>query len=799
MAGGMWHRLGPAIGAFRRTLAGLCAAPDCIGGERLEHLLAAAPVVLYVLRWSPDFPPTFVSANIQRFTGITADALLGRPALWRAAIHPDDRDRYGQALAELAEHGRLALDYRLRHAEGGWRWVRDEARVQLDAAGQPAEVVGSWLDITDRRASEQALAAGEAQLRAAQTLLTDALESSGDAFSLFDADDRLVVFNSRYKEFYATINDIIRPGVAFEELIRASALRGQYADADPAHVDEWVAERMAHHRVATGVFEQRLADGRCLEIVERPTSDGGRVAIRRDVTARKRVEEALRRELTFEQVLIDALPIPVFFKGRDGRYLGCNAKFAEAMGLPIAAIVGRTVHDLMPPDKAAEYATRDQDLFANPGIQVYETTMRWGDGGIRRLNVVKGTYANADGVAAGFVGSLIDLTQQKRAEEQLVQAAKLATLGQIASEVAHELNQPLSIIRMSAERCLEAGGPIEPERLERKLSTIVGQVRRMAEMVDHLRSFSRLESGTPRPFAPAAVVASTARLLALHFQLDGIALETHIDTDCPDVLGQPNLLEQVVLNLLGNARDAVREHRDQGQGRVRLALACDGDEIILTVQDNGGGVSDALWPMLFEPFFTTKADGTGTGLGLSITANIVAGMGGHIGGRNADGGACFTITLPVAHAAVAAAEPAEPPPAPQSPTPAPRGRILVVDDEELAVECIVEFLASRGFACAGATSPERALDLARAQRPDLVISDLRLPGMPGTALLARLRAELGDLPCILVTGGPLPADADADAGAGAGSAVLMGKPLALNEVLAQAERLLNGQTAPCLQ
>lgn len=792
---GWWHRLGLAVNAFRRTLAGRCTEAECMGGDRLGRLLSAAPVVLYVLRW-PDMVPVFVSDNIVRFTGLEPELPSPSPDRWHRYIHPDDRELCVRALQNIAAQGRFSIDHRLRHAEGGWRWVRNEARLVLDEHSVPIEIVGSMLDMTARHASEEALAASEAQLRAAQSLLTDALESSGDAFSLYDADDRLLVWNSKYKEFYTTIAADIRPGITFEDIIRLSAQRGQYVGVPPEQAEEWVRERMAHHRKAAGVFEQQLADGRILEIVERPTSGGGRVAIRRDVTIRKRIEDALRRELAFKQTLIDALPFPVFFKGIDGRYLGCNTKFAEALGRPPEDIVGRTLFDLMPADKATDYAATDSELFAHPGVQIYETTMQWPDGAIRRLNVVKGTFTDAEGKVAGFIGSLIDVTQQKRAEEQLVQAAKLATLGQIASEVAHELNQPLSIIMMSAERCLHGHEAADAGLLERKLALVLEQCRRMAEIIDHLRSFSRADSGEPRPFAPAAVVAGTVRLMSPHFQLDQIALDAHVDSACPDVLGKANQFEQVLLNLLANARDAVRAQRIGG-GRVTVRLWQEDGTVHLSVEDNGGGVPDHLWPQIFDPFFTTKGDGTGTGLGLSISTNIIAGMNGHISGHNVDGGACFSVAIPVHRSAPGDDAPAGRAPAPTGePAPAgqpdaPRGRLLVVDDEEVAAECIAEFLAARGFQVATATTAVRALALARQTPIDLLITDLRLPGMSGITLLNLVRRELGDLPAILMTGGPLPTD---DFGP---DTILLGKPLALGELLRQTEGLLAGRRVPC--
>ncbi len=788
----LFKRIRAAAAAFRHPSGRGCAPSACAGEQRLSALLAAAPAVVFVARWDEFMSASFVSANVLELFGHSSEDFLSDPGFWLSHVHPDDYAGIHSALDTLLERGSGSMEYRFRHKDGRWLWTREETRLVRDAAGQPLEVVGSWIDTTEARAAQQALAASDAQLRATQRLLADALESSDDAFTLFDADDRLVLFNNRYREMYPTIADIIAPGVTLEALLLTSAVRGQYRGVHPEHAEEWVRERLVRHESSNGVFEQRLSDGRVLEIVERRTSEGGRVAIRRDVTKRKHMEEALRRELTFQQTLIDALPFPIFFKGSDGRYLGCNTRFAEVLGLPMERIVGHTLFDIMPAEKAEEYHRADLDILTNPApVQVYETTMTWADGSIRRLQVVKGKFNDAGGKPAGFIGSLIDLTGQKRAEEQLVQAAKLATLGQIASEVAHELNQPLSIIRMKAEMVLQAqaDGSLPATELHRKLSAIFGQVSRMAEIVDHLRAFSRLEDGAKRPFALAPVITAAAKLLSPQYQLDGINLAIEIGAPLAEVEGSPNQLEQVVLNLLANARDAVRQNRPAGQGKVELRLTEEDGWVRLVVHDNGGGVPEPLWPTVFEPFFTTKDVGKGTGLGLSISANILLGMGGTIEGRNLDEGACFTVSLPLFSPAETIAEALPPsiPPFPYcAPAPfpnSPRGRVLVVDDEALAVECIAEFLAHRGFQVFSATAPGPALDLAHKHRIDVLVSDLRMPGMEGSVLLERLRGRYPDLPAVLMTGGPIPTPV-------AAGVHILRKPLALNELAEQLEALL---------
>lgn len=773
---------------------------DTSGERRLSAILASAPTVVYTIAPAHPNAFSFVTTNIREVVGHAAAMFQADSALWSHLVHPDDRANRELALTIALADGKSSVEYRYHHGDGSWRWIRDQMRSLCDENGRAREIVGSLVDVTDRRLSENALAASEVQLRTTQRLLSDALESSEDAFTLFDANDELVLYNKRYRVFYPTIADQIRPGVRFEDLLRASAQRGQYADVLPDQVEEWVKERLDRHNRACGVFEQRMSDGRCLEIVERSTAEGGRVAIRRDVTARKQIEEALRQELSFEQTMLDALPFPVFFKGRNGRFLGCNAKMCEATGHAMTEIVGRNLLEMLPPEKADEYVRIDQEIFGHPGAQSHELTVQWADGSFRRINLVSGTFNDKDGQVAGYIGSLIDITPQKRAEEQLVQAAKLATLGQIASEVAHELNQPLSIIRMSAENLLipvteDSSVPGRP-----KLESIVSQVTRMAEMVDHLRRFSRVEGGEKKPFSLPQVARSAATLLVPHMQLDGITLDMEFADDLPELSGYPNQLEQVVLNLLANARDAVRALHPNGGGMIGLTVTRHDDGARLIVRDNGGGIPPNHVGTIFEPFFTTKAEGAGTGLGLSISANIVSAMGGRISVTNENDGAVFTVTLPLPDEQRARSPVAETsaPPA-QNPTlsaevaaqKGARGRVLVVDDEALALECIADFLEARNFRAITASKPAQAIDMASSGDIDLVITDMRMPGMGGLELVERLRSGYLRLPAIMMTGGPIP-----DVAALSDIRVLR-KPLALNELLVQIQDLLVERRSEC--
>jgi len=781
MAGnGLMRRWQAAWKAFRDS--GKTGLPRV---ERPDALLEMVPAIIYAQTGIEPSQLTFVGGNIQEVLGYTAAEVMAAPDFWLDHLHAEDRERCIATLRQLRHVDQIEMEYRMRTKDGRWIWLHDECRAIRDGQGNRIEVAGSCIDVTRRHHFEQDLARSEAELRATQARLMDALESSGDGFSVFDAQDRLVAFNSRYLEIYPTIADIIRPGVSFEELLRVSARRGQYQGVEARQVDAWVRERLEKHRnPKDGAFEQMLDDGRWLEIVERPTAEGGRVAIRREITERKQFEARLQAELAFQQTLIDALPFPVFYKNTALVYLGCNGAFAEALGKPPEDIIGKTLTETYSADKATEFSRRDLELLASGGVQRYETTFRWGDGSMRRIAIVKATFAGPDGQTAGLIGTIIDLTQQKQAEDELVRTARLATLGQIASEVAHELNQPLSILRMTAENAAEklARGDLTVDGVDKKLTVMIEQASRMADMIAHLRSFVRGGNEERHSFSPIEPVKTALDMMRQQLILDEITVHVNLPAECPPLTGQPAQLEQVVIALLGNARDAVCARRPPRSRIIWVDLLVASQQVLLSIRDNGGGVREDLWPRIFMPFFTTKHDGAGTGLGLSASLNIIAGMGGQLNGRNVEEGAEFSAVWPLSDAPIRAD---------QAPPPPRQRRILVVDDEPLAVECLNDFLLARGYDVVTAISPLDAMELARSSLFDLVLTDQRMPGMDGNVLISRLRELQPGLAAIMMSGGTMPLPPASE-----GPVARLNKPLVLDELGQTVERILTGDIAP---
>jgi two-component system C4-dicarboxylate transport sensor histidine kinase DctB len=233
-------------------------------------------------------------------------------------------------------------------------------------------------------------------------------------------------------------------------------------------------------------------------------------------------------------------------------------------------------------------------------------------------------------------------------QEQLVQAGKLATLGELTTGVAHELNNPLNNIGLFVGNAVDmvALGAIDKERIVREMERAMQQVRKATEIISHLRTFGRAAPYSRDPVSLRVVLIQALSLMQEQLRLRNIQVTVDLGGEDPVVLGNPLQLEQVFINLLTNARDAVA---DSSRKTVRIAVTVDSEAAEITVADSGPGIPPGLERRIFDPFFTTKEVGQGTGLGLSITYGIINDVGGTISVVSPPGeGATFVVRLPLA-------------------------------------------------------------------------------------------------------------------------------------------------------
>ncbi len=264
---------------------------------RMALLLETAPAVVYSFAASGDFAPTFISENIKRVLGYCPDEYLQNAEFWRANVHPEDLAAVEEEQAKLFEQGAHTAEYRFRKKDGSYCWVSDEQHLLRDRNGQPLEVVGSWSEVTARKAAEQAA------LQQSEQRLTDAIESISEGFSLYDTEDRLVLGNYKYAELFDHGGGPPKPGTHYESILRGAVENGLVRDAR-ADPEAWIKQRLAQHRNPGEPVLEHRADGRWIQVSERRTENAGRVAVYSDLTELKDSEQ---RAAAANQLILQSL------------------------------------------------------------------------------------------------------------------------------------------------------------------------------------------------------------------------------------------------------------------------------------------------------------------------------------------------------------------------------------------------------------------------------------------------------------------------------------------------------------
>lgn len=381
-----------------------------------------------------------------------------------------------------------------------------------------------------------------------------------------------------------------------------------------------------------------------------PAAMAREVEERRAAEARALASEA--RSAAFIEHLAEALF--VIRVEADGKLMAeaVNPAFEKLFGLQAATMLERPMAEALPAPVVAMAEPRWREAVRKRQPLDYvleaETAAGW-----RVWQTVLVPMVGADGRVARLIGSARDITMTRRLQADLLQSARMATIGTMCAGLAHETSQPLNAAMLwlrNARVAAEGLGPQAAlERLRGAHSVIEGQLRRAGDLVARIRDLPGAEADSPQFFDAVAAAADAVRIAAVQYGAEGVELSLRAQTSSLPVQGVPSRFEQALLQILANARDAVQERRmtePEAPARIMVTLREEAGEAVLDVQDSGPGVPEALRDAIFDPFFTTREPGRGSGLGLPLAAAAARTMGGRIESRNAaEGGAIFSMHL----------------------------------------------------------------------------------------------------------------------------------------------------------
>jgi PAS domain S-box-containing protein len=667
---------------------------------------------------------------------------------WAAQVHPDDlatteaaaRAAFGSG-ARSWEH-----EYRFRRPDGGYAHMRERACISRDADGRPVRVVGVMRDITERKI------ATEATVR-----LAAIVASASDAIVGKTPDGIITSWNAAAERMF---------GYAEREMLGQSVFM-----LIPEELHE--AERVLLMRVRRG---ERLE----FSITERVRKDGSRISIsltvspiwdpsgvvvgmssiQRDVTERQRAEEELARREERYRALVMAAASVVWTSDPEGGFSEPQAAWESYTGQPWAAHRELGWLDAVhAEDRGALSASwveaRRRGSFYEAKGRVWRAREHRYRHCVTRAAPVHGP----DGSVREWIGILIDVEEQRIAEEQLRQTDRLESVGRLAGGVAHEANNQMTVVLGTAGFLLRH---LSDESARKDLEQILRAAQRTSTITQQLLAFSRRQMLQPQIVDLSTAVRKLEPVLQRALG-ETSRLVLSLAPDLGPVKADPGQLDQVLLNLTFNARDAMEgggvltvETMNVVLDRAYVAAKglqtmAPGPYAVLMVSDTGHGMTKELLGHVFEPFFTTKGVGRGTGLGLSTVYGIVKQSGGFVWVYSEPGhGTAFKIYLPV----VASSSSGWDAPAPPS-VEGGREVILLAEDDDTVRSVIARSLRDYGYTILEAGDGAEALELVTAEGarpPSLVIADVIMPGLKGRDLSAELRKRWPDLPLLFISG-----------------------------------------------
>lgn len=509
-------------------------------------------------------------------------------------------------------------------------------------------------------------------------------------------------------------------------------------------------------------FEREGLDGTPLRVLQIPFMDGERAPVLVALLDGEDTAPAIGASASAHvRSLVSLMPFGMALVDREGRFLQMNDAFLRAAG----------VDPRSPPLYPGDLVVREDKAAVADAIRRFAGGATHSSDMAVRLKdhpdePVALTIAGARGLGdAAVLLSLKDNSEESRLKREVAQATKMQAVGQLAGGVAHDFNNILTAIIGHCDLMMMRHSPGDSDYDD--IQQIRTNSNRAASLTRQLLAFSRQQTLRPQTLQLPDVVAEVSNLLK-RLMGEQIRLDVSHGRNLGAVRADPGQLEQVVVNLAVNARDAMLSHNPRGGGTLTIqtkavtaaevrAMASDilpvADYTALVVSDTGSGIAPEILPKIFEPFFTTKEVGKGTGLGLSTVYGIVKQSGGWIFADSKPGqGATFTMYLPV-HAAgtVTRAAPARAPAKPVEMW--GTGTILLVEDEDMVRAVAERALTRQGYTVMTAENGEAALDLlTRNGRPDLLISDVVMPTMDGPTMVRHVRERYPDLPIIFMSG-----------------------------------------------
>jgi len=697
---------------------------DCPHQQRLLlSLLDNIPGMVY--RGMPDWSLSFVGSEVERLTGYSAAEILGKPMAWRGLIHPEDFRSVQESILHCVRRREpiLRMEYRILRKDGESRWINDRRQMIYDEGGRLLCIDGLCLDISDQKKGEQILLSAIRRAEAEQARTEAIIAGMGDGVSIHSRDYAILYENRVLRELTGK-----REGTDCHRFEGCLSRR-----RDDCPVAKTFADGGIHTVETETVSGHRTVP---IEITTAPIRDAGGevtsvVSIVRDISARKRAEEEHRRLAAAVEYAADAILVT------DAEWVVqyVNPAFEKVTGYAKEEILGRNPYLLAPDGENIRIYLGIEDAIRAGRPWKGRLKNKRKDGFHLQQDTVIYPIRDPNGRIVNHVVASRDITREVQLEKQARTAQQMEAVGTLAGGIAHDFNNALTGIIGFADLLRIRLG--KDPKLQGDVDEILKCAARASTLTKQLLAFARRQVIEPVSLGLNTVVRDLSRLLK---KVSGEQIEVRIrlTEGVPPIFADRGQLEQVLLNLCLNSRDAMpgggeflvstdaiawEEERVEDQ-----AVMPPGGYVLLSVADNGSGMDDATRKRAFEPYFTTKAPGKGTGLGLSMVYGIVKQNGGFIFLDTRPGaGTTFRIYFPATEVVPEDKEEEK-----EAPVRGGTETILLAEDEEAIRNLAERSLRGYGYEVLAARDGVEAVSLLEAH-PEIAVAvlDVVMPRMGG--------------------------------------------------------------------
>jgi PAS domain S-box-containing protein len=708
--------------------------------SQFRGLIEAMPQLIWIKL--PTGEPVYFNQQWIDYTGMSFEESRQGNG-WKRAIHPEDLGRAEDSWLRAAETGeRYEVEYRVRRADGTYHWMLGRALPLRDDAGVIVKWMGTCTDVDQLRQALDAVSSSEERLRVIARVTSDVIWDWSIASGRIQWNEGLTVRFGHLPHEVDTVE-------AWSRLIHTD---------DRPRIQEGLRRILNDGNGWSVEYHVQRKDGTFAYILDRAhiIRDAAGNPIRiigsmTDLTLRRAAEEKLAQQAA----LIDEARDAIFVRDLDHRITFWSKGAERIYGWSANDAIGKHCDELLHLDRAAVHAGEE---VIREGEWSGEMKRTSASGAILNVNSRWTLMRDGQGRPRSILAIETDMTERKKLEAQFLRAQRMESIGTLSGGIAHDLNNLLMPIMMGVDLLKR----FQPGDREMKvIRSMEVNVKRGADVVKQMLSFARGSDG-PRVAVLANEIVGEVQSIAENTFPKSVRFETDLPDSLWPIQADPTQIHQVLLNLCVNARDAM-----PGGGLLTISArntvldsqsaamhgAAVGNYVVLTVTDNGTGMTREVVDRIFEPFFTTKELGKGTGLGMSTALGIVRGHGGFLDILSEPGeGSTIEVYLPAdASSANVALEPRD--------ESFPRGQgetILIVDDEASILSITKQTLESFGYNVITAGNGAEAIGLYALHHEKIaaVLTDMMMPVMDGQALIAAMRRIVPDVKVVIASGQP---------------------------------------------